>query len=410
MSSHFFHQMTISAIAPFMTRRSRSHAFSRLSLWVFSVVLSFLLIGRAHGQIVINEILANNQSTAPLAQFPSYSPDYVELYNTTGSDIGLATGQWSLSTKRNPDPLNFKDHFLFPSGTIIRAGGYLLVFFDNKTNFPGIHTAATVNGTNITFALKASGDEVLLFKNNKATLVDSNMFGLQIPDRSIGRVPNATGGWQLTEPTPLKTNVAAVLADPAGLKINEWMANDLPKSDWFEVYNPQTNAVALGGSVLSDMTSAPTNRAIPALSFIAPRGFIQFIADNLIKSAADHVDFSLSDTSGQTLSIYAADRSTVIDQVSFPPQTIGISQGRLPDGSTNLTYFPTNGNTAGANNFLRLTNIVINEVLSHTDQPLEDSIELHNPTDALAVHHGQSSIGANGALHGLLQQILNIIQ
>ena len=363
---------------------------------IWSMALAILLPGVAHGQIVLNEILADNQAIAPLTNFPNYFPDYVELYNTTSSDIDLAAGRWSLSTKKTPDPLNFKDHFFFPPGAVIRANSHLLVFFDDKTTFPGIHTTFTVNGTNTTFSLKSSGDEVLLFKNNKTTLVDSNGFGLQIPDHSIGRVPSATGVWQLTQPTPARMNVAAPLADPANLNINEWMANDLPNSDWFEVYNPGTNVIDLSGLVLSDMTSAPTNRAIPALSFIAPHGFVQFIADNLAKASADHVDFSLSDTSGQTLTIYAADRSTTIDQISFPPQTLGLSQGRLADGSTNLTYFPTNGSTPGANNFLRLTNVVINEVLSHTDPPLEDAIELYNPTDAAVdISHWWLSNNAN---------------
>ena len=211
--------------------------FSRLKWLALTGALAALLPSLARGQIVLNEILASNQSIAPLANFPNYFPDYVELYNTTTSDIDLAAGQWSLSPKKTPDPLNFKDHFFFPSSAIIRANSHLLIFFDNQTNFPGIHTTFTVNGTNTTFTLKNSDATVQLFKDNKLTLVDSNRFGLQIPDYSIGRVPNGTGTWQLTQPTTARTNVAATLAMPTHLKINEWMAKDLPNSDWFEVYN-----------------------------------------------------------------------------------------------------------------------------------------------------------------------------
>jgi hypothetical protein len=54
-----------------------------------------------------------------------------------------------------------------------------------------------------------------------------------------------------------------------------------------------------------------------------------------------------------------------------------VSEGRFADGTTNLVTFPGT-DSAGASNWRRLTNVVINEALTHTDEPLEDAIELHN--------------------------------
>jgi hypothetical protein len=62
-------------------------------------------------------------------------------------------------------------------------------------------------------------------------------------------------------------------------------------------------------------------------------------------------------------------------------QTTGVSQGRLPDGGTNIVSFPTTP-TPEESNYLPLQNVVINEVLTHTDLPLEDAIELQNVSGA----------------------------
>jgi len=157
----------------------------------FAAALVLLLPAVVRGQeIIINEILADNQSIAPLVDFPDYFPDYVELYNASSRDIDLATENWSLSTKKAPVffPFDFKDFFYFPPGTVLPADSYLLLFFDNKTNFPGIHTTFTKGRTNVTFSLKRTGDDVLLFRGS--SLVESNSFGVQVPDLSVGRVPD----------------------------------------------------------------------------------------------------------------------------------------------------------------------------------------------------------------------------
>src|SRR5262249_25149066 len=57
----------------------------------------------------------------------------------------------------------------------------------------------------------------------------------------------------------------------------------------------------------------------------------------------------------------------------------GVSTGRLPDGADNFVRFATTPSPE-ASNYLPLTNALVNEVLSHTDPPLEDAIELYNPT------------------------------
>jgi hypothetical protein len=79
----------------------------------------------------------------------------------------------------------------------------------------------------------------------------------------------------------------------------------------------------------------------------------------------------------------ASNKTTIIHRVSFGPQTNNISQGLLPDGNTNnIVYFRTNQPTPADSNFLPLTNIVVSEVLTHTDPPWEDAIELQNISES----------------------------
>src|SRR5207249_7729709 len=215
----------------------------------------------------------DNQSIAPLVDFPDYFPDYVELYNASSRDIDLVAENWSLSTKKAPvffPSINFKDFFYFPPGTILPADSYLLLFFDDKTNFPGIHTTFTKGGTNVTFGLKRTGDDLWLFRGSSA--VDSNFFGVQVPDLSIGRVPDGlSGSFTLTYPSPYGV-MPSSLGLPAQpntpytnfgnqftLRINEWLATNSAgaNKDWFEIYNPDTNVVLLGGLVFTDSNFNP---------------------------------------------------------------------------------------------------------------------------------------------------------
>jgi hypothetical protein len=60
---------------------------------------------------------------------------------------------------------------------------------------------------------------------------------------------------------------------------------------------------------------------------------------------------------------------------------LNISQGRLPDGAASIVFFRTNQPTPAESNFLPLTNVVINEILTRTEPPLESAIELLNPSN-----------------------------
>ncbi|HTI97275.1 MAG TPA: lamin tail domain-containing protein [Dongiaceae bacterium] len=311
--------------------------------------------------VVLNEVLASNASYTNAA---GGTPDWVELFNPATNAIDLG------GTCLSDDPATRK--FVFPTGTMIPATGFLVVNCD---------AAAPVSATNTGFNLSAAGGHVYFF-NTAATgggLLDAASFGLQITDYSLGRVPNGTGLWSLNLPTPAAPNTAAQMASAAALRVNEWMADPASGSDWFEIYNTADLPVAIGGLYLTDDLNNPNQSAITPLSFIGTGGqaFRQFFADN--GEGPDHVSFALK-KSGEAVGIFSGE-GVLLDGITFGAQLTGVSQGRFPDGATNIVSFTATPSPAESN-FLPLTGVVVNEVLTHTDPPLEDAVEFYNPTVA----------------------------
>lgn len=315
--------------------------------------------------IVVNEVLANNTSFTNLDGSVS---DWVELRNPSNTTVDLAG--MSLT-----DQLTDTRRWVFPAGSVVPANGFLVVRFD--PNAPATTNVAA--SLNTGFGLSASGDAVFFFNRPEAggELLDAVTFGLQAQNLSIGRVPAGSTNWGLALPTPGSANIVAALGSPALLRINEWMADPGSGSDWFEIFNTGAQPVALAGISVTDDLNDRTKNVLPALSFVGTGadGFVEFKADNDPAAGADHVNFRLS-ADGESIGIIAAD-GTVLDSVTFGPQLEGISEGRLPDGAPALTRF-TDTASPGRSNFRLLETIVINEVLSHSELPFEDAIEVRN--------------------------------
>jgi hypothetical protein len=311
----------------------------------------------------LNEVMARNVSAVYDSR--GNNPDWIEIFNPNPTNYSLAG--MSLST----DPTK-PGQWVVPAGVSIGANGYLVVWCDptrpvSSNSSPELNFGRSLSG---------DGDAIYLFNAN-GQIVDSVAFGFQIADRSIGR--NA-GAWSLlSSPTPGTANAAnATFGNVANLRINEWMANPAAGNDWFELYNLDAFPIALGGLYFTDDPSIAgmTNSKVAALSFIAGHGWVKLEADSDPGQGPNHVKFSL-DNYGETIRLYNSNL-TLIDAVDYGLQPAGVSQGRLPDGGGNFVSFVTTP-TPDASNYLPLQNVLINEVLTHTDPPLEDAIELYNP-------------------------------
>jgi hypothetical protein len=298
-------------------------------------------------RVYINEILADNKT---VYSGNNTFPDVIELYND-GADIDLA--DMSIT-----DDLTVPRRYVFPANTLLSAGQYMLVFADSVMTQPGLHTG---------FSLSKHGEGVYLYDStiHGGVLLDSVSFGLQLTDRSIGRLPD--GSWNLCVPTLGAANVFQPLSDPANLKLNEWLASGQGqfKDDYIELYNPAPLPAPLGGLYLTDNTlGEPTKFQIPALSFIegttsAGSGLTVFTADNNVGSGADHVNFKLA-SEGGTIGLFDPN-SASIDSILYGPQTLNIAQGRSPNGAALVAFFaPTPGldNPVPGSSSVTTTNLI----------------------------------------------------
>jgi hypothetical protein len=297
--------------------------------------------------------------------------DWIELANN--SDAPEPVGGWLLTDYGSHD-------YIIPTGTLVPAHGFLVIQCDKQTNGPGLHAP---------FQLATEGETVGLY-HSSGKRVDAVTFGALVPAYSLGRI-GGNDRWELCTPTSGSSNVRAELASVAGLKINEWLAAAPPGADdWIELYNPDSSApVDLRGLKL--VTEKYQHRFWLA-SFIPPGGFGRFRADNHIESG--HVELRLP-ADGGSLTLQGAD-GAAIDQITYPEQPEGVSQGRWPDGSPTIVAFPGTASPGRPNVLIGQAGIVLNEFMVTTNQKL-GWIELHNPTSETIVLAGfQLSLESDG--------------
>ena len=313
----------------------------------------------------LSEFLAINDAAVidPLGR----TSDWIEIWNNSTTSIDLAGMSLSID-KVEPG------QWSFPDSAKLRAKGQLLVWC-NGSRDPALGPADYLNTGR---SLNGAYGTVYLF-NADEQIVDRISYGFQVPDRSVGRDKN--GDWALLDsPSPGKENkLPATLASPSNLVINEWMANGRG-SDWIELHNPQPKPVRMDGLYLTDNISSigRTKFEITKLNYIAGGGFVKWIADADLAKGGDHVNFSLSSL-GEPIALYSRTKS-LLDKRLISKTIPGESEGRLPDGATRITKFPSTP-TPGKSNYLPVENVVINEVLTHTDPRFEDAIELQNLSD-----------------------------
>jgi hypothetical protein len=132
----------------------------------------------AQGDILINEIMADNSSTAYDSN--GENDDWVELYNPTATAKDL-TGLYLTDDAAN------LTKWQIPTGTTINANDVLIVWTDEDSEQSGLHT---------NFKLSASGESVLL--TNGTAIYDQVDFGSQTEDVSYSRCPN---GFNFTSPS-----------------------------------------------------------------------------------------------------------------------------------------------------------------------------------------------------------------
>lgn len=264
---------------------------------------------------------------------------WIELFNPGTNALSL--GGYFLS-----DSYTNLGKWAFPSNVTVPASGFTLVWCDAQTN------QAATNALHSSFRLTSGAGKVAVSRlvSNKVQLVDYLTYTNLPSNWSYGDIPDAQPFYRgaMFRTTPAGTNDGA--APPLTVSINEWMADntgtltdpaDNDFEDWFEIYNPGTNTVDLGGYYLTDNLTNKFQFLVPNNDhyLIPPGGFLLVWADNETgqnnTNRADlHASFALS-KGGEAIGIFAED-GTQIDAVTFGAQTSDVSQGRFPDGSANI--------------------------------------------------------------------------
>lgn len=285
--------------------------------------------------IWINEVQAENLSG--ITNRAGQRGPWLELYNPTTNTVSLAGHFLSASYLELP-------MWPFPPETVVGPGQFKVIFADGQSNL------STADELHTSFSLPPASGQVVLSRarDSRLEVLDYLPYQNLRPDRSRGSFPDAQSfeRQDFSYVTPGGTNNGA--SGPLQVFINEWMADNMLSladpadnsfEDWFEVYNPGPDSVDLGGCLLTDTLADPTPFEVPdnGRYIIPPDGFLLVWADgepgqNSTNRADLHVDFKLDKQLGDAIYLLHRDR-TVIDAVTFGPQTTDVSEGRFPDGN-----------------------------------------------------------------------------
>ena len=284
----------------------------------------------AGGVVRINEVMTSNKGAVP--DEDGDFPDWVELYNT--SDTAVDISGFGLT-----DDLLVAAKWAFPSGTIIPAKGYLVVFCSGDVAKGALHTS-----------FKLSATDQLILSNASGRPIDSMQ--LQSVAAGAALVRAEDGAWKesmLLSPGYPNTEEGAAQyretlqtnAVDNGVRINEFMASNAttlsgPQGDypdWIELYNPTGQDVDISGCGLSDEENQPMKWVFPEGTKIPANGFLVVHCsgrDGLVEGILN-APFSLR--AYQESVVFSDPKGGIIDSFQYTEQQADISMARVPDGT-----------------------------------------------------------------------------
>jgi len=252
----------------------------------------------------------------------------MEIENMSAEVISLAG--FSLGVNAPGEPLV---RWPFRSAAQLNARERMVVYFGS------LPLGFVPQSNSQVFAVPLNdASSVLTLRDSRDQILDEVEYGLQITDRSLGRVNQE---WVLlASPSPGQANSEAAVLDPGdGLRLNEWFAAGGGTNDFVELYNPAPLPVNLAGWVLTDdpSISGATNNRIAPLTFIDAGAFVRFRADGDTDHRPDHTFFQI-DRFGETIRLLNP-AARIIDTIDLANQADSVSEGRYPDGAPQIVRF-----------------------------------------------------------------------
>ena len=339
-------------------------------------------------KLVINEVCTNNKGIIVANDGGSY--DWIELYNGKSHDVDLTN--YSLSDT------NDKIKWVFPDGTIIKKGEYLIVFLSGKD----------VEGLIGSFKLSSKGGENLVLRNSNKKIVDAvetkPLSGSQVLAR------DNDGSWHVYGvATPGYINTLEgydsfvknlTLEEDPLLTITEILpSNDGHFKDsygeysgYIEILNISNNSVNLKEYAISDDASRPFKYNLPDLTLKKGELFLLYTS-NRNSNAKDeyHASFKLSTKNG---TVTLSHLNKITEKVNYENLANGLAYIKEKDTFVeSATISPGFANTKeGIESFQKkyLKNnesLIITEVMTsnysympHNGGTYYDWIELYNNT------------------------------
>jgi uncharacterized protein (TIGR03437 family) len=334
-----------------LTNQVTANGFTTYGLTQFTRERSNYLKGYLAGRgeaadIRLNELMTVN--TTPNRDDAGEADPWVELQNMGPAEASTA-GMTLSDDPENPAK------WALPA-TAISDGGRMIIWVDGEAGEGSAHA---------NFRLSEGGGKLFLYAGG--TLVDSVSYGALPAGQAYARMGMFGSSWSVTAtPTYAAANVVRAPANAPGpvqpavaLFVNELMADNDGSfedpdeagsfEDWFELFNAGIEEIDLGGMYITDNPNNPKKWQVPAGVKIAAGGYLVFIADGETEQGPLHTSWSLS-KSGESISLYAADGTTLIDRVVFGAQETDVSFGRTTDGGPDWSLFtaPTPGTSNAA--------------------------------------------------------------
>ncbi len=291
--------------------------------------------------VYLNEFMAGNASTL-IGPDGAYC-DWIELYNTTGSEVDLSGYGISDSATQ---PLKYT----LPAGTSIPANGVLLIYCTGRETPDGSDKIEAPFGL-------ASYQESVVFSTPAGRILDQYDYTRAQTDISYARVPDGTGEWaSASQPTPGYTNNNSgleaftktltygtgdiVISEVINANVSYLKQPDGEYYDWIELHNKTGSPISLAGYALSNNAKNPAKWVFPDITLDAGEYLTVLASGKNVSDAQKknslETNFGLS-SAGDVVFLFTPD-GTILDKMQVPKGHADVSYGR---SDTSLLFYET---------------------------------------------------------------------
>ncbi len=281
--------------------------------------------------IRINEVMTSNKGM--ISDGNGKFPDWIELYNSSDADVNISG--YGLS-----DDKLTAAKWAFPSGTIVPAKGYIVVFCSGDAQDGAMHAP-----------FKLSAQDALILSNTSGHVVDS----MQLKSVAAGSVlafDDTDNAWkEFAYPSPgfpnteegakqYRDSLQTTTVDN-GVRVNEFMASNattLPGKlgdypDYIELINTTDKQVDISGCGLSDDENQPMKWVFPAGTVISPKGLLLVYCSGRDGWQEDELNSPFKLRAYGESVVFSSNSGGIIDSYTYAEMQADQAMAREPDGT-----------------------------------------------------------------------------